>query len=58
MERMTVEEAREVAKRTAKRKRPFALPADAVLGCFCKSKRCHGDVIVKLWHEMHPEVET
>ncbi len=30
-----------------------ALPPDAVLGCWCKPKPCHGDVIVKLWHEMH-----
>ncbi len=31
----------------------MALPADAVLGCTCKPKDCHGDVIVKLWHEWH-----
>lgn len=31
-----------------------ALPEDAVLGCYCSPKRCHGDVIVKLWKEMHP----
>ena len=31
-----------------------ALPPDAVLGCWCKPKNaCHGDVIVKLWHELH-----
>lgn len=29
------------------------LPEDAVLGCWCKPKACHGDIIVKLWHEMH-----
>jgi hypothetical protein len=29
------------------------LPEDAVLGCTCKPKDCHGDVIVKLWHEWH-----
>ena len=30
------------------------LPADSVLGCWCKpNKPCHGDVIVKLWLEMH-----
>lgn len=31
------------------------LPPDAVLGCWCAPKRCHGDVIVKLWKEMHGE---
>lgn len=30
-----------------------ALPHNAVLGCWCKPKQCHGDVIVKLWKEMH-----
>ena len=30
-----------------------ALSEDAVLGCFCYPKPCHGDVIVKLWKEMH-----
>lgn len=30
-----------------------ALPEDAVLGCWCKPKPCHGDVIVKLWEELH-----
>jgi hypothetical protein len=29
------------------------LPKDAVLGCYCKPLACHGDVIVKLWKEMH-----
>lgn len=29
------------------------LPEDAVLGCWCKPMSCHGDVIVKLWKEMH-----
>ena len=29
------------------------LPADAVLACWCKPKPCHGDVIVKLWNEIH-----
>lgn len=32
------------------------LPEDAVLGCWCKKKGhepCHGDVIVKLWKEIH-----
>lgn len=30
-----------------------ALPEDAVLGCWCSPRPCHGDVIVKLWKEMH-----
>lgn len=30
-----------------------ALPEDAVLGCFCYPKPCHGDVIIKLWEELH-----
>lgn len=29
------------------------LPEDAVLGCWCKPKACHGDVIVKIWRELH-----
>ena len=29
------------------------LPEDAVLGCWCKPQPCHGDVIVKLWGELH-----
>lgn len=27
------------------------LPLNAVLGCTCKPKDCHGDVIVRLWYE-------
>jgi len=29
------------------------LPEDAVLGCWCHPKSCHGDIIIKLWEEMH-----
>lgn len=29
------------------------LPENAILGCYCKPLACHGDVIVKLWKEMH-----
>lgn len=36
------------------RERIKALPENAVLGCWCKPLACHGDVIVKLWKEMHP----
>lgn len=31
------------------------IPARARLGCFCKPKSCHGDVIVKLWKELRKE---
>ncbi len=30
-----------------------ALPADAILGCWCKPQACHGDVILKIWEELH-----
>ena len=30
-----------------------SLPEDAVLGCFGCQPRCHGDVIMTLWREMH-----
>lgn len=29
------------------------LPEDSVLGCWCKPQSCHGDVIMKLWEELH-----
>ena len=30
------------------------LPEDAVLGCWCKpANKCHGDVILVLWKELH-----
>lgn len=31
----------------------YDLPEDAILGCYCKPKACHGDVIVKIWRELH-----
>ena len=31
----------------------YALPEDAVLGCWCFPKPCHGDVIMRIWKEMH-----
>lgn len=34
------------------------LPEDAVLGCWCFPRLCHGDVIMKLWKEMHVEKEA
>ncbi len=29
------------------------LPSDAILGCYCSPKPCHGDVIIKIWKELH-----
>jgi hypothetical protein len=29
------------------------IPEGTRLGCFCKPLACHGDVIVKIWREMH-----
>lgn len=29
------------------------LPEDAILGCFCHPKDCHGDIIIKIWKELH-----
>lgn len=33
----------------------YALPENAILGCYCKPKACHGDVIIKIWKEFHNE---
>lgn len=33
----------------------YNLTKDAILGCYCKPKACHGDVIVKIWKELHNE---
>lgn len=30
-----------------------ALPADAVLGCWCSPLLCHGEIIMKIWKELH-----
>ncbi len=29
------------------------LPEDSVLGCWCFDNRCHGNIIIKLWKELH-----
>lgn len=29
------------------------LPEDAILACWCSPEPCHGDVIIKLWKEIH-----
>ncbi len=31
----------------------YFLPKNAILGCYCKPKACHGDVIIKIWKELH-----
>lgn len=31
----------------------WRLPEDAILGCYCKPKACHGDIIIKIWRELH-----
>ena len=31
----------------------YDLPEDAVLGCYCKPQPCHGDIIIKIWKELH-----
>ena len=33
--------------------RIYNLPEDAILGCYCKPQACHGDIIIKIWKEMH-----
>jgi len=30
------------------------LKKDDILGCHCKPRKCHGDVIMKIWKERHP----
>lgn len=29
------------------------LPEDAVLACWCHPETCHGDVVMKIWKELH-----
>lgn len=29
------------------------LPENAILGCYCKPKACHGDIIIKIWKELN-----
>jgi hypothetical protein len=31
----------------------MALPEDAVLGCWCWPKPCHGEIIMEIWRELH-----
>jgi len=49
--RERVIEMYEVYARQELMKAIAALPGDAILGCYCKPKACHGDVIIKIWHE-------
>jgi hypothetical protein len=55
MDRATVVAAFErlVRKTPDMLKRIEHLPADAVLGCWCAPLACHGDVIIKIWKELH-----
>lgn len=34
----------------------YNLPENAILGCFCKPKACHGDIIIKIWEEFHDKL--
>ena len=34
------------------------LKENDILGCFCKPLACHGDVIIKLWKEIHYNAKT
>lgn len=38
---------------TAFRTRFMELSEADVLGCFCKPDACHGDIMIKVWEEMH-----
>jgi len=29
------------------------LHENTILGCWCSPKLCHGDIIIKLWKELH-----
>ena len=31
------------------------LHEDLILGCWCAPLACHGDIIIKLWKEMHEQ---
>ena len=31
----------------------WKLPENAILGCYCKPKACHGDIIIKIWKELN-----
>ncbi len=33
--------------------RIYDLPEDAILGCYCHPKACHGEIIIKIWKELH-----
>ena len=35
----------------------YHLPKNAILGCYCAPKACHGDIIVKIWKVLHNELE-
>jgi len=31
------------------------LHEDIILGCWCAPEACHGDIIIKLWKEIHEQ---
>lgn len=33
----------------------YDLPENAVLGCFCAPLACHGNIIIKIWKDLHNE---
>jgi len=35
----------------------YNLSKDAILGCFCSPLDCHGSIIIKIWKELHNELE-
>jgi hypothetical protein len=34
------------------------LPANAILGCWCAPEKCHGDVIMEMWRELHAKLDA
>ncbi len=34
----------------------FSLDINDVLGCFCRPDVCHGDVMIKVWKEIHEKI--
>ncbi len=49
----------EIVSETGRSKLPksiYDLPQNTVLGCYCKPLDCHGDIIIKIWKELHNEL--
>jgi len=34
----------------------YKLPSEAILGCYCAPQNCHGDIIIKIWKDLHHEM--